>query len=229
MSSILVALVITASGCALEKQTSIVEEQKAEAIVEAKVDAADKPVAKSESVTTVRQQKLASLLKDSEQKNADNKNIQRIISGKVARLEDASGLKYVGIKVNQADIAVYLEQLKAILKDDFVQYRQHQAARDMNSFHLTLLSPNEFQYADQSKIPFGKQVSISLIGLGKVEQQADKEQDAKATYFIVAKSAQAQFHRQTLALKPKDFHVTLGFKPSDIYGVRKGVDTLISQ
>lgn len=179
------------------------------------------------SEQSIRQKQLSKMLAQSQAKKGEVS--QRTIFGKVEPLMDASGLKYVGIKVNQADIAVYLEQLQAILKDDYAEFRQHQAARDMNSFHLTLLSPNEFQFADKTKIPFGENTAIRLIGLGKVEQEQQANSLKKVTYFIVAQSEQAQFFRQSLTLKNKDFHVTLGFKPSDIYGVRKGVDTLISQ
>ena len=35
--------------------------------------------------------------------------------------------------------------------------------------------------------------------------------------------------RQNLLLKNKDFHVTLGFYPDDVYGVGKGRDTLINK
>ena len=158
--------------------------------------------------------RLSKLLTESQLNQSDVS--QRTIYGKVEHLADSTGLKYVGIKVNQADISVYLQQLKDILKEDFVEFRQHQAARDMNSFHVTLLSPNEFQFADKSKIPFGESLAVTLLGLGKVEQKGQTPAMKKATYFIVAQSSQAQFFRQKLTLNNKDFHVTLGFKPSDI-------------
>lgn len=147
----------------------------------------------------------------------------RSISIQVALLKDSSGLEYVGGYVDKAELETYLLQLKRILADDFVQYRENQAARDLRSFHVTLLSPNEYLHLKHKNINFGKLLSLDLLGLGKVKK------DEKATYFVVAQSMESQFYRQQLGLQSKDFHVTLGFSPTDIYGVRKGIDTLIKE
>jgi len=87
---------------------------------------------------------------------------------------------------------------------------------------------------------------VTLVGLGKAEQvnEVDKltepesltelEKSAQATvlnkrtYFVVAQSHQAQLFRQRLSLNNKDFHVTLGFAPTDIYGVKKDSTSLIT-
>jgi hypothetical protein len=62
---------------------------------------------------------------------------------------------------------------------------------------------------------------VTLLGLGKVAQ------GSKTSFFVVAQSADAQLIRQHFILAAKDFHITLGFNPSDIYGVNKGRSTLI--
>lgn len=148
---------------------------------------------------------------------------QRSISIQVALLRDSSGLEYVGGYVDKAELETYLLQMKQILTDDFIQYRENQAARDLRMFHMTLLSPKEYLHLKDKKINFGKLLALELIGLGEVKK------DDKATYFVVAQSMESQFYRQQLGLQQKDFHVTLGFSPNDIYGVRKGVDTLIKE
>ena len=148
---------------------------------------------------------------------------QRSISIQVALLKDSSGLEYVGGYVDKAELETYLLQMKKILTDDFIQYRENQAARDLKLFHVTLLSPNEYLHLKGKNINFGKLLALKLLGLGEVKK------DDKATYFVVAQSMESQFYRQQLGLQQKDFHVTLGFSPSDIYGVRKGVDTLIKE
>ena len=66
------------------------------------------------------------------------------------------------------------------------------------------------------------ELNVTLLGLGKVVQ------DNKTNFFVVAQSADAQFIRQRFILSAKEFHVTLGFNPSDIYGVNKGRSTLIN-
>lgn len=144
----------------------------------------------------------------------------KLIQIKVVELKDNSGLTYIGGKVNAADLELYLSQMKGILGDEFLLYRQQQSARDHQTFHMTLINPYEYQTLT-TDIAIGSTISVTLNGLGRVIQ------DDKATYFVVAQSQQAANYRQKLALTKKDFHVTLGFNPSDIYGVDKSAASLI--
>jgi len=145
----------------------------------------------------------------------------------VSKLQDNQGQVYLGAKVNSAELVIYLHKLAQLLGDDFQQYRALQAARDHQLFHMTLLSPNEYQLADKGLVEKllssaeNNQLTVNLLGLGTVKL------DDKETFFVVAQSTSGQFIRQRLLLKNKDFHITLGFKPNDIYGVTKDSSTLI--
>lgn len=151
----------------------------------------------------------------------------------IKKLSDNQGLVYLGALISRADLLVYLSQMKQILGDDFNHYRSLQAARDYQLFHVTLLSPKEYQLADKKLIEsllnnesltnFSNQLNVRLLGLGMIEK------DNKRTFFVVAQSADGQLIRQRLLLNNKDFHVTLGFNSSDIYGVNKGESALINQ
>lgn len=153
------------------------------------------------------------------------------ISSKVSKLKDNQGNEYLGTIIERAELSSYLMELKTLLGPDFQQYRAFQAARDHDLFHMTLLSPPEYKLVDKALIEkllaadstryFTSELSITLLGLGKVER------DNKKTFFIVAQSREGQLIRQQLLLKKKDFHITLGFNPSDIYGVTKDSSTLI--
>ena len=138
----------------------------------------------------------------------------------LVKLTDNSGLTYIGGKVNAADLDVYLFQMKQILGDKFTLYRQYQSKRDHQTFHMTLINPYEYQTLAKG-VAIGTRLSVSLRGLARVSV------DDKTAYFVVAQSAQAKSYRQILVLTDKDFHVTLGFYPNDIYGVSKGIETLI--
>lgn len=151
---------------------------------------------------------------------------------KVIKLNDNQGQVYLGAIVNRTELLSYLIKLEQLLGDDFQQYRGLQAARDHQLFHMTLLSPQEYQLADKALVGkllasdfnsnFSSQLNVTLLGLGKVELEN------KQTFFIVAQSSDAQLIRQRFLLKNKDFHITLGFNPSDIYGVTKNSSTLIN-
>lgn len=149
-----------------------------------------------------------------------DKPLVKLIQIEAVKLTDNSGLTYVGGKVNQADIELYLSQMKQILGDDYPLYRQNQSARDHQTFHMTLINPYEYQSLKKD-ITIGTTFSVSLGGLGRVIL------NDKTTYFVIVQSSQATRYRQNLRLNNKDFHVTLGFFPSDIYGVNKGIQSLI--
>ncbi len=140
----------------------------------------------------------------------------------ISELSDNSGLVYIGGKVPTAELSGYLEQLKSHLgAAQYAIYRSHQAARDQQSFHVTLINPYEYQILNKAALKLPRQFRVILHGLGQVET------DDKSSYFVVASSSDGQFIRQNLLLNNKDFHVTLGFYPDDIYGVSKGRDTLV--
>ncbi|MBA6391823.1 hypothetical protein H4J38_13700 [Colwellia sp. BRX10-3] len=180
------------------------------------------------STQLTKQQKatpLARVLAQSENKLSSNSfNEDRTLNLEISELKDNSGLVYLGGKVSLAELSRYLEQLKTELgEEQYAIYRQHQAARDHQSFHVTLINPYEYQTINKDKLKLATQFRVILHGLGRVEN------DEKKSYFVVASSPDGQFIRQNFLLNNKDFHVTLGFFPEDIYGVSKGRDTLINK
>ncbi len=149
----------------------------------------------------------------------------------IRKLADSQGQVYLGALVSRAELLPYLAQLKTILTGDFERFRANQAARDQQSFHLTLINPIEYQHVDKQlveqllspsiNVNFSSQLQVRLLGLGKAENAG------KSSYFVVAQSNDAQLIRQRFLLNHKDFHVTLGFDPSDIYDVKKDSSTLL--
>ncbi|MGL1959614.1 MAG: hypothetical protein OCD00_20240 [Colwellia sp.] len=186
-------------------------------------------VSASESVNITKQQARALTFIDTEQNQA--KTLKKTISASISELTDNQGLVYLGAVINKAELSPYLALLETLLPNDFEHYRQNQATRDHQQFHMTIINPYEYQTMDKNKLveilgesfnhSFIKPLTIKLLGVGSASK------DDKKTYFVVANSDDGQLIRQVLLLKPKDFHVTLGFNPSDIYGVNKDIKTLI--
>lgn len=168
---------------------------------------------------------LQSLSTDSQSKTTKSLRL------KIAELHDNQGQKYLGALVSRAELLPYLTKMQQLLGDDFNHYRALQAARDKQLFHLTVLSPHEYQLADKGIISellatdgshsLLNKINVTLFGLGKVAKKN------KTTFFVVVQSADAQLIRQRFILSAKDFHITLGFNPSDIYGIEKGLSTLV--
>jgi len=151
-----------------------------------------------------------------------NDTMEKTLTVKLVHLQDNQGLKYVGGIVHKKDLQPYLAQMKQQLTADFSGYRQNQVNRDHGEFHMTLINPYEYKEIDHNKITLGENITITFKGLARVSEEK------KAAYFVVVQSSEAQLHRKQLGLKVKDFHVTLGFKPQDVYGVSKGTERLIN-
>jgi hypothetical protein len=224
-------IVATASGYIeqlnADKETvSVISEQKKSLLINndmtknVDTEVKHKPLTQQQKSTP-----LARALAQSDNKLTEKSFYEdRTLNLEISELRDNSGLVYLGGKVSDAELSGYLEQLKAELgEEQFAIYRQHQAARDHQSFHVTLINPYEYQTIDKAKLAPKTQFRVILHGLGRVEK------DEKKSYFVVASSPDGQFIRQNLLLKNKDFHVTLGFYPEDIFGVRKARDTLINK
>lgn len=190
---------------------------------------ADKNSASEEKVKSLsKQQKatpLARVLAQSENAlSSDSVNVDKTLTLAVSELRDNSGLVYLGGEVSAAELSDYLAQLKSELgEEQYVIYRQHQSARDHQSFHVTLINPYEYQTLNKEHLKKLSSFRVTLHGIGQVEK------DDKKSYFVVTSSPDGQFIRQNLLLNNKDFHVTLGFFPDDVYGVSKGRDTLIKK
>ena len=174
--------------------------------------------------------------------NVTEKDVQTIATAqkvkiKIVELQDSKGLVYAGGEISSTDLQLYLTQLKHILGDEFSKFRKNQALRDHNTFHMTLVNP--YEYRDlKTPMVFGDTFTVTLLGLGTVEKNVvlkavvpndvdKKDHNKHSTYFVVAESKEAQLFRQKLALAPKDFHVTLGFSPNDVFGLSKNKSTLI--
>ncbi len=167
--------------------------------------------------------------------NSVDKMQEKHLVAKISELKDSSGLVYVGAVINRADISVYLQKMKSVVDNNefYQQLRANQASRDQQTFHVTLINPYEYQTLNKP-VKFGQSIRLTLQGLGRVQKNTsvnDKSQPATAvlqqSYFVVVSSADGQYFRQQYLLKPKDFHITLGFNPQDIYDMSKGKERLL--
>jgi len=139
-------------------------------------------------------------------------------------LKDNSGLIYIGYPVSKDLVTDHLAQLKThVGAEAFTVLRDNQAARDHDSFHITLINP--FEHPDIKSISLHDipPIRFEFVGVGSAEGGANQ------SYFVVVNAKAAQQVRADYKLKPKDFHITLGFDAADVFGVSKGVDSLLSQ
>lgn len=103
------------------------------------------------------------------------------------------------------------------------KYMQNQISRDSGLYHITVVSPPEYQSLGEKYFRqiLGLKISYEYLGLGMVSDCRDE------TYYVVVSASDIDKVRIELCLGHRDLHVTLGFEINDIYGVDKSANTLI--
>lgn len=140
-------------------------------------------------------------------------------------LKDSIGYNYIGVNIYYDVVVPYLSQLNDILEDEYEDYVKNQQNRDRGKHHITVINVADYnriskeigvdKLVNQVDKFFGMEFDITLMGIGKAERNENK------AFFIVVKSDELQEIRKFFKLPEHDFHITLGFKWKDVFGVRK--------
>jgi hypothetical protein len=141
-------------------------------------------------------------------------------------IQDVFGSNYLGIEIQSSEIAPFLSQLKELIGDSYEEFTKNQQSRDKDGFHIDVMNVMEYnelnekmgldKFINSLDRVFKFEVSdVKLLGIGKSEKHGNQ------SYYVVVRSEQLQDIRQHYGLPEQDFHVTIGFKHKDVYGVRK--------
>lgn len=144
----------------------------------------------------------------------------------VEYIKDTVGNNYVGVNIYRDTVNPYLNKLKDILGDEYDTYVKYQQDRDHGHHHITVINPIEYnnlakqigldKFVNSLEPVFNYEFDdITLLGVGTAEKNGNR------TYFVVVKSDKLQSVRQKYNLPEQDFHITIGFKFKDVFGVRK--------
>lgn len=141
-------------------------------------------------------------------------------------LRDVTGNNYLGLNIPEGIVDPFLNELKEILGDDFDEYCKYQQDRDHGSYHMTIINVMDYNMLSK-KFGIDKFVNsldnifkyeiddVKMMGIGTAERNGNR------TYFIVCQSEQLDAIRSRYDLPKHDFHVTIGFKFKDVFGVPK--------
>lgn len=146
---------------------------------------------------------------------------------KLKYLTDIKGQVYLGVDVPLSVVAVYLDRLKHHLGDDYFKYTHNQFKRDRGSHHITVVTvPEYFKiFSDKECNLLNTPVDYYIKGLGTGE--IGEGDNKKVTYFLVVESERLNDIRSSLSLNSFDFHITLGFSPTDVFNVKKDETSLM--
>jgi hypothetical protein len=143
-------------------------------------------------------------------------------------VKDILDNNYLGVKISKSRIKPFLDDLKDILgEEDYNKFTENQQKRDRNSYHITVI--NVMEYNSLSKKDFDgfinsleKVFDYSIDDL-KMKGVGVAQRNENTAYFIVCESNKLDAVRTRYGLKERDFHITIGFKSKDVFGVRKNV------
>lgn len=144
----------------------------------------------------------------------------------ITYLRDSIGNNYLGIKLPNDIVEPFLYDLKEILVDDFDTYTLNQQNRDHGTYHITVINAMDYNRLAKevgvenfinSLEPILKYEidDLEMLGVGTAEKGDNR------TYFVVCNSDKLDAVRTRFELGKQDFHITLGFKDKDVFGVPK--------
>lgn len=143
-----------------------------------------------------------------------------------AYLKDTIGNNYIGIPIYPETVQPYLTKLESILGEDYEVYVQNQRNRDHDKHHITVINVMDYnrlskemgmdKFINSLESVFDYPIDdLKFMGLGTAEKNGNR------AYFIVCRSEKLEQIRKKYDLPNQDFHITLGFKWKDVFGVRK--------
>lgn len=141
--------------------------------------------------------------------------------------KDVIGYNYLTVKYSLEEVNPFLNRLKDHLGAElFEEYTTNQQTRDRNSHHMTVINVMDFnRLTDElgpsvmtdrvQKLLQTPITDIKLTGVGTAQKAEN------TTFFVVVSSQMLNDVRTSFNLPEHDFHITLGFRHKDVFGVRK--------
>jgi hypothetical protein len=145
----------------------------------------------------------------------------------ISYLKDTIGNNYIGIKFSNESINPFLNKLKDHLSDsEYEIFTSNQQKRDHGTYHMTVINVMDYnrlskergvdKFINSLEVVFDIEIDdLQMLGVG----MATKNENT--SYFVVCKSDKLNIIRERYELPEHDFHITLGFKWKDVFGVRK--------
>jgi hypothetical protein len=145
----------------------------------------------------------------------------------ITYIKDSLNQNYIGINIPNGVVQPFLNELKDLIgESDYEEFTSYQQKRDHGSYHMTVI--NVMDYNKLSKeIGMDKFINslesifkyelddIRMLGLGTSERNGNR------AYYIVCESDKLDAIRKRYNLPNHDFHITLGFRHKDVFGVSK--------
>jgi hypothetical protein len=147
------------------------------------------------------------------------------IFGKCEIIKDSKGNEYLAIDVPIESCSQYTN---FVINKGLIEEVANKNKRDLDKYHITLI--NVAQWGSLCKRLMtssiinefvGKEFEFFSYGIGHATK------DENNSYFIILENKELQLLRDSLSIGKQDFHITLGFKNKDVFGVPKDITSLV--
>lgn len=149
--------------------------------------------------------------------------------GKLDFINDSVGQKYLAVKVSND----YIQELSDyLIKLGMSEYVENKMKRDKGEHHITVITVadmcrliNKNSEWENLITPYlNQELVIPFYGIGR---NSVKRKDVyNEALFAVVQNPVLSKIRSDLNLPEHDFHLTLGFKEKDVFGVEKNMNTV---
>lgn len=140
-------------------------------------------------------------------------------------LKDTIGYNYVGVNIYGDIVQPFIDKMSNYV-DDPEEYTINQINRDHGKNHITVINVSDYnklskemgidKFINSLESDFEYPIDdLKFMGLGSAERGSNK------AFFIVVRSEKLKAIRDKYNLCEQDFHITIGFKWKDVFGVRK--------
>lgn len=144
----------------------------------------------------------------------------------ITNLKDVLGNNYLGIDIPKHVVDPFLNELKDIIGDDYEEFTKLKENRDGSHYHITVINVMDYNKLSKEmgvdkfvnsldpifKYPID---DLKLLGVGRAQRNEN------ISFYTICKSEKLDSIRKRFELADHDFHITLGFKYKDVFGVRK--------
>lgn len=153
------------------------------------------------------------------------------ITGELDIVSDKAGNGYVALKINPEDTSPYINFIEQHISKEFIQ---NQKTRDKNHHHITIIPVMQVgQLRKNNPIALKnfldqylhQNFDVFTYGIGTVTKENNK-QNSQA-WFTICENALLKTEREKLLLPKQDFHITLAFDNTDVFGVSKDKTSVI--
>lgn len=148
------------------------------------------------------------------------------IKGQVEVIKDRKNNDYLALKINDSIGELFQNFLITNLPEEYIR---NQKERDSNTFHITLVNAMNYQkFVKEGKVEnlqLLNQQTFELFNYG-IGTAIDDKKDSQA-WFLVLENGYLDTFRKNLGLDKQHFHLTLGFKNTDVFTRPKNKNSIV--